>query len=352
MVDRVDIMRAVLCSGQGGVEVMSIADVDTPEAGPGEVAIDVAASAVNRADILQRQGHYTPPPGASDVLGLECSGVVAEVGNGVTDWRVGDRVCALLSGGGYAERVVVPSGQVLPVPTGVSLVDAGGLPEIACTVWSNVFMVAVLRSGELLLVHGGSSGIGTFAIQVAKAAGARVACTVGTPEKAQFCGQLGADLVINYHDEDFVSRIRDFSDGAGADVILDNMGAAYLPRNVKALAIEGRLVVIGMQGGSRGELDINTLLRKRGAVIATSLRGRDVAGKAAIVSSVRENVWPLIGNGSIRPVIHTRVPLDEVRQAHALVESSSHIGKVLLTVNPDIDQTDNVDPTLEGRNEH
>jgi putative PIG3 family NAD(P)H quinone oxidoreductase len=352
VVDRVGIMRAVRCAGSGGVEVMSIADVDAPQVGPGEVAIDVAASAVNRADILQRQGHYTPPPGASDILGLECSGVVAEVGEDVTDWPVGDRVCALLSGGGYADRVVVPAGQVLPVPEGVSLVDAGGLTEVACTVWSNVFMVAVLRPGELLLVHGGSSGIGTFAIQLAKAAGARVACTVGTREKAHCCTDLGADLAINYDDDDFVARIKDFTDGAGADVILDNMGAEYLQRNVETLAAEGRLVIIGMQGGNKGELDINTLLRKRGAVIATSLRGRDVAGKSAIVASVRETVWPLIEDGSIRTVIHKRIPLDDVRDAHALVESSTHIGKVLLTVNPDLDQTDNADPTFGGMNEH
>jgi putative PIG3 family NAD(P)H quinone oxidoreductase len=331
-------MRAVQCSGSGGVEVMSIADVEAPRVGPGEVAIDVAASAVNRADILQRQGHYAPPPGASDILGLECSGVVSEVGEGVSDWHAGDRVCALLSGGGYAERVVVPAGQVLPVPEGVSLVDAGGLPEVACTVWSNAFMVAVLRPEELLLVHGGSSGIGTFAIQLAKAAGTRVACTVGTPDKARFCTDLGADIAINYHDDDFVALIKDFTDGAGADVILDNMGATYLQRNVEALAAEGRLVIIGMQGGSNGELDINTLLRKRGAVIATSLRGRDVAGKSTIVASVRKNVWPLIEDGSVRTVIHTRIPLDDVRDAHTLVESSTHIGKVLLTVNPDLDQ--------------
>jgi putative PIG3 family NAD(P)H quinone oxidoreductase len=319
---------------------MTIADVDPPVLGPGDVAIDVAATAVNRADILQRQGHYTPPPGASEILGLECSGVLAEVGADVTGWQPSDRVCALLSGGGYAERVVVPAGQVLPVPDGVSLVDAAALPEVACTVWSNVFMIAVLRPEELLLVHGGSGGIGTFAIQLAKAAGARVACTVGTAEKAEVCADLGADLVINYRDEDFVARIDEFTSSAGADVILDNMGAKYLQRNVDALGSEGRLVIIGMQGGSKGELDINTLFRKRGAVIAALLRSRDVAGKSAIVASVRENVWPLIGNGFVRPIIHARLPLDDIRDAHELVESSTHVGKVLVTIRPELDDSD------------
>jgi putative PIG3 family NAD(P)H quinone oxidoreductase len=321
-------MRAVIASGSGGPEVLSVGELPDPVPGPGEVLVAVAATAVNRADTLQRQGFYPPPPGASDVIGLECSGTVAALGEGVDGWAVGDEVCALLAGGGYASYVVVPVGQLMPVPAGVSLVEAAALPEVACTVWSNVFMVAGLQPGERFLVHGGSGGIGTMAIQLGSALSAKVFTTAGSAEKLAACAELGADVTINYREEDFVEVLR--ADG-GADVILDNMGAAYLGRNVEALATEGRLVIIGMQGGSKGELDINALLRKRGAVIATSLRGRPADDKAAICASVVENVWPLVADGTVRPVVHATMPLEDVAAAHALMESSDHIGKIVLT---------------------
>jgi putative PIG3 family NAD(P)H quinone oxidoreductase len=322
-------MRAVIASGTGGPEVLSVGEVPDPTPGPGEALVAVAATAVNRADTLQRQGFYPPPPGASDVIGLECSGTVAALGDGVEGWAVGDEVCALLAGGGYAAYVVVPVGQLMPVPAGVSLVEAAALPEVACTVWSNVFMVAGLQPGDRFLVHGGSGGIGTMAIQLASALSAKVFTTAGSAEKLAACAELGADVTINYREEDFVEVVR--ADG-GADVILDNMGAKYLGRNVEALATEGRLVIIGMQGGAKGELDINALLRKRGAVIATSLRARPVDDKAAICASVVENVWPLVADGTVRPIVHTTMPLEDVAAAHALMESSDHIGKIVLTL--------------------
>ncbi len=323
-------MRAVLCREAGGPEVLEIRDLPDPAPGPGQVVIKVAASAVNRADLMQRQGRYPPPPGESDVLGLECAGTVESVGHDVTRWRVGDRVCALLTAGGYADRVAVPVGQVLPVPANLGLIEAAALPEVVCTVWSNVFMAAALQPDELLLVHGGGGGIGTMAIQLGKALGARVACTVGSPEKAAACRALGADVAINYHDQDFVEEVRRL-DASGANVILDNMGATYLARNVDALSTAGRLVVIGLQGGAKAELDLRALLGKRAAVIATSLRSRPVEEKSAIVASVEQNVWPLIADGTVRPVVHTTVDLDDVASAHELVESSSNVGKVVLT---------------------
>ncbi len=330
MVDSVALMRAVLCRAPGGPEVLEVRELPDPTAGPGEVVIDVAASAVNRADLQQRIGVYPPPPGASDVLGMECSGTISQVGSGVERWREGDQVCALLAAGGYADKVAVPAGQVLPVPSGISLVDAAALPEVACTVWSNVFMVAALQPGETFLVHGGGGGIGTMAIQLAHALGATVATTVGSAEKAQRCLDLGADLAINYREQDFVAEVRRLDD-SGADVILDHLGAKYLARNVELLATEGRLVVIGLMGGRTAELDLGALLVKRGAVIATALRSRPPEGKAAIVASVEANVWPLVADGTVRPIIHEKVPLDDVRRAHEIVEDSSHVGKVLLT---------------------
>lgn len=323
-------MRAVICRGAGGPEVLSIGQVPEPRPQTGEIVIDIAASAVNRADLLQRQGRYTPPPGASDILGLECAGTVSAVGDEVERWKVGDRVCALLSGGGYADQVAVPAGHVLPVPDNLDLIDAGALPEVLTTVWSNVFMIAALQPRELLLVHGGGGGIGTMAIQLAHALGARVATTVGSREKAAACSALGADLVINYREQDFVEEVQRWAPG-GADVILDNMGAAYLSRNVDALATEGRLVVIGLQGGTTAELDLGKLLRKRVAVIATALRSRPPEEKASIVASVEANAWPLIADKTVRPIVHTRLPMDEVRASHELVEASGHIGKVVLT---------------------
>ncbi|MGV3563154.1 MAG: NAD(P)H-quinone oxidoreductase [Nocardioides sp.] len=324
-------MRAVVAQGTGGPEVLSVTDVPDPVAGPGEVLLEVVAAGLNRADLLQRRGFYPPPPGASEIIGMECSGRVLALGEGVTGLEMGQEVCALLAGGGYAEKVAVPAGQVMPVPVGVDLVTAAALPEVAATVWSNVFMVAGLRPDETLLVHGGAGGIGTFAIQLAHALGARVATTGGTAEKLAFCRSLGADITIDYREQDFVEVVREATGGHGADVVLDNMGAKYLARNVDVLALEGRLVVIGMQGGSKAELDINALLRKRGAVIATSLRSRPVEGKSAICAGVVEHVWPLVADGSVRPIVHTTMPLDQAVAAHELMESGAHTGKILLT---------------------
>ena len=325
-------MKAVVITQPGGPEVLALQDVPDPVAGPGQVVLAVAASAVNRADIMQRMGHYPPPPGAPAWPGLEASGTVVEVGEGGDGWAVGDEACALLAGGGYAEKVAVDAGQLLPVPAGVSLVDAAALPEVTCTVWSNVFMLAGLRPNETLLVHGGSSGIGTMAIQLARQVGATVAVTAGTAEKLAACEALGASVLVNYRDQDFVEVVREATGGRGADVVLDNMGAKYLGRNVDVLATSGRLVVIGLQGGTKAELDLGTLLGKRAAVLATTLRARPAAEKASIVASVREHVWPLLADGVVRPVIHERIPLADAAAAHRLVESSAHVGKVLLTV--------------------
>ncbi len=325
-------MLAITVPTPGGPEALALAEVPDPTLAPDEVLLDVVAAGVNRADLLQRQGHYPPPPGASAYLGLECSGRVAAVGADVTGWAVGDEACALLAGGGYAARVAVPAGQLLPVPAGVSLVDAAALPEVACTVWSNVFMTAALAPGEWLLVHGGSSGIGTMAIQLAHALGAHVAVTAGSAQKLEVCRSLGADVLVNYRDDDFVEAVKAATGGAGVDVILDNMGAKYLARNIDALAAYGRLMVIGLQGGTRAELDLGVLLRKRASVAATSLRARPAAEKAAIVAAVREHVWPLVASGAVRPIVHARMPLAQAADAHRLLESSTHIGKVLLTV--------------------
>jgi putative PIG3 family NAD(P)H quinone oxidoreductase len=325
-------MRAVIASAAGGPEVLTVVELPDPVPGPGEVVLEVAAAGLNRADLMQRMGFYPPPPGASDVLGMECSGTVAAVGPDVTGWSVGDRACALLAAGGYASQVAVPAGQVMPVPDGVDLVTAAALPEATATVWSNVYMVAGLQPGETILVQGGAGGIGTTAIQLASQLGSRVLTTAGTPEKLALCASLGADVTINYREQDFVEVVRESTDGGGADVILDNMGAKYLSRNLDALAIEGRLVIIGMQGGTKAELDIATLLRKRGAVIATSLRSRPTAEKAAICAAVVEHVWPLVADGRVRPIVDRTMPLEEVRAAHELMESGEHTGKILLTL--------------------
>ena len=325
-------MRAVVTTEPGGPEVLRVEDVPDPQPGPDEVLLAVAATAVNRADLLQRQGHYPPPPGAPTGLGMEVSGTVAAVGANVTGWGIGDLACALLSGGGYAQLAVVPAPHLLPVPDGVSLIDAAALPEVTCTVWSNVFMLAGLRPGEVLLVHGGSSGVGTMAIQLARQIGARVAVTARTDTKLAACAELGAEILINYHEQDFVAVLRAATDGHGADVVLDNMGAYYLSRNLEALAVSGRLVVIGLQGGRRAELDLSALMAKRAAVLATTLRSRTDAEKAAIIASVREHVWPLIADGAVRPVVHARLPLEQAALAHRMVEESDHVGKVLLTV--------------------
>jgi putative PIG3 family NAD(P)H quinone oxidoreductase len=325
-------MRAVVISEPGGPDVLQLARVPDPEAAPGEAVVEITGAGVNRADVMQRMGLYPPPPGAPSYPGLECSGRVAALGEGVGGWAVGDEVCALLTGGGYAERVAVPAGQLLPLPAGVSLGDAAGLPEVACTVYSNVFQSAALEPEETLLVHGGASGIGTMAIQLAREQGARVVCTAGTQEKLDRCRELGADLAVNYNTEDFVEAVRDFTGGNGADVILDIVGAAYLARNVAALATGGRLVVIGLQGGTRAELDLGVLLGKRASVRAATLRARPAAEKAAIVAAVREQVWPLIAAGRVLPVIDRVLPLADAPEAHRLMENGSHFGKILLAV--------------------
>lgn len=328
-------MKAITIPQPGDASALVPTDVSDPHPAPGEVRVRVVAAGVNRADVMQRMGFYAPPPGASEYPGLEVSGIVDEVGEGVDDgvdgWRVGDEVCALLSGGGYAELVCVPAEQLLPVPTGVSLADAAALPEVVSTVWSNVFMTANLLPGQTFLVHGGSSGIGTMAIQLAREVGARVAVTAGSADKLEVCRELGAEILVNYREQDFVEELRAATAGAGADVILDNMGAKYLARNVDALAPNGRLVVIGLQGGTKAELDLGQLLRKRAAVIATSLRARPADEKAAIVAAVREHVWPLVAAGRIKPVIHSRHPLAQAADAHRELEASGHIGKILLT---------------------
>ncbi|MET9247710.1 NAD(P)H-quinone oxidoreductase [Nonomuraea sp. NPDC003709] len=316
-------MRAIEIAEPGGPEVLQWREVPDPRVERGEVLIDVTASAVNRADVLQRQGFYAPPPGASPYPGLEVSGVVAEVGADVEQFKPGDQVCALLAGGGYAERVAVPWEQVMPVPDGVPLVEAAGLPEVACTVWSNVFMVGRLRRGETLLVHGGASGIGTFAVQLAKALGSQVVATVGSAAKGERVRELGADEVINYREEDFADKVR-------ADVILDIMGAKYLAGNVRALRTGGRLVIIGLQGGLKGEIDLGALLAKRASVHATALRSRPVDEKGAIVRSVVDNVWPLVSAGAVRPVVHAKLPMSEAAEAHRLLDSGEHVGKILL----------------------
>jgi putative PIG3 family NAD(P)H quinone oxidoreductase len=325
-------MRAIVITEPGGPEVLQLREVPDAVAGPGEVLVRVRATAVNRADLLQRTGNYSPPPGASPYPGLECSGTIEALGEGVTGWTVGDEVCALLAGGGYAELVAVPVGQLLPVPAGLTLLEAAALPEVVCTVWSNVFLTAALQPGETLLVHGGSSGIGTMAIQLASAVGATVAVTAGSAEKLERCRALGASVLVNYKENDFVEAVRTATGGRGADVILDNMGASYLARNVEVLAVNGRLVVIGLQGGARAELDIGALLRKRAAVIATSLRARPLGEKAAIVAAVREHVWPLLESGEVRPVVHATMPLSDIAEAHEVLSRSQHVGKVLIEV--------------------
>lgn len=311
---------------------MVVADVPEPVPAAGEVVLDVAAAGVNRADLLQRRGFYDPPPGSSPYLGLEVSGVISALGPGVTGWEVGQEACALLVGGGYAEKVAVPAGQLLPIPAGVSLVDAAALPEVACTVWSNVFMAAHLRPGEVVLFHGGSSGIGTMGIQLAREVGATVAVTAGSALKLEACRELGAEILIDYRNADFVEELREATDGHGADVILDLIGAKYLARNVAVLAPNGRLVIIGLQGGVKAELDLGMLLAKRAAIIATTLRARPAAEKAAIVAAVREHVWPLLDEGRVRPIVHEKVPFAQVAEAHRMLEESSHIGKVLLAL--------------------
>ncbi|ALE94394.1 NAD(P)H-quinone oxidoreductase [Arthrobacter alpinus] len=327
-------MKAIVATQAGGPEVLTLADVRAPVPGPGEVLIDVVAAGINRADVQQRRGFYPPPPGASEILGLEVSGRIAGFGPGVTKpFTVGEKVVALLTGGGYAQQVAVPAGQVLPLPGGVDVVTAASLPEVAATVYSNLFMTAMLQPGETVLVHGGTGGIGVMAVQLAKAAGAFVIATAGSDEKvATLTSYLGADVAINYRTQDFVELVKDHTGGQGANVILDVVGAKYLQQNVDALAMYGRLVVIGLQGGAKAELNLGTLLAKRAAVIGTTLRARPVGEKSAIMDGVRENVWPLIADGTLKTVVDKTFPLAQASAAHTYFDSGTHVGKVLLTL--------------------
>lgn len=326
-------MKAVYIAEPGGPEGLEVRDVSDPVPGTGEVLIDVVAAGINRADVQQRRGFYPPPPGVSEVPGLEVSGRIAGFGPDVVrPFSVGDRVVALLAGGGYAEKVAVPAEQVLRVPEGVDLVTAASLPETAATVYSNLVMTAQLQAGELLLIHGATGGIGTMAVQMAKAFGARVAATAGSEEKVSTARAfLGVDVAINYNEQDFVDVVRKATGGRGADVILDVVGAKYLERNVEALAPYGRLIVIGLQGGAKAELNIGTLLTKRAAIIATSLRPRPVEEKGIIMAAVRDHVWPLIADGRIKPLVDRTFRLSDVQRAHEYFDSGEHVGKVLLT---------------------
>jgi putative PIG3 family NAD(P)H quinone oxidoreductase len=325
-------MRAVTTEGFGGPEVMTVTEVPEPTPGPDEVVIQVVAAGVNRADLRQREGFYPPPPGASPIIGMECSGTVVATGPKVTEWRIGDRVCALLAGGGYAERVAVPASQVLPVPAGVSLRDAAALPEVFATVWSTVFMMAGLAEGESLLVHGGSSGIGTAAIQLAVSRGARVLVTAGSAEKLARCRELGADVGIDYRTSDFVEEVERATGGRGVDVILDPIGGSYTQRGLTALARGGRLICLGIQEAPMASVDIRTLMAKRAAIIGATLRSRPIEEKAEIIRGVLSSVWPSIESGAIVPVLDRGFPLDQAAEAHRLLASSAHIGKVLIDV--------------------
>lgn len=323
-------MRAIVITTPGGPEVLRLEDVPDPVPGPGEALVEVTAAGINRADAMQREGGYPPPPGAPPYPGMECSGRISAVGPDVTGWQAGDEVCALLGGGGYAELVAVPQGQLLPIPDRVTVTEAAALVEAACTLQATVFRQARLVPGETLLVHGGAGGIGTLAIQIAKALGATVACTAGSPAKLARCRELGADLAISYRDDDFTTAVRDFTDGRGADVILDIMGAPYLQRNLDALATGGRLMVISTRGGGRAEADLSLLMRKRASILASTLRARPLAEKAAIVAGVRADIWPLISSGQVSPVIERMLPMADAADAHRLLDDGTHVGKILL----------------------
>lgn len=323
-----NMMRAIALTEPGGPEVLVVGEQPVPQLNGGELLVKVAAAGVNRADCMQRRGDYPPPPGASEILGLEVSGTVAALGEGVSGWQVGDPVCALLAGGGYAEYCAVPAPQCLPVPAGVDLVDAAALPEVALTVWTNVFERGGLKPGETLLVHGGSSGIGTMAIQLASALGATVFVTAGSTEKCDACEALGAARAFNYREVDFVEAVR--SVAGGVDVVLDMVGGPYLDSNLGLLNLDGRLVIIALMGGARAEINLATLMRRRLIVTGTTLRARTIEEKGAVVDAVRARVWPLVESGRVRPVIHRRLPWSEAADAHRVMEASTHIGKLLL----------------------
>ncbi|XP_027105179.2 uncharacterized protein [Coffea arabica] len=326
-------MKAVVITSPGGPEVLQLKEVEDPQIKDDEVLIKVAATALNRADTLQRQGKHPPPQGDSEYPGLECSGTIEAVGKDVTRWKIGDQVCALVSGGGYAEKVAVPAGQVLPVPSGVSLQDAASFPEVACTVWSTIFMMSRLSAGETLLVHGGSSGIGTFAIQIAKYYGVtKVFVTAGSDEKLAACKDLGADVCINYKTQDFVACVKEETGGKGIDVILDNLGGSYFQRNLDSLNLGGRLFIIGFMGGTVTEVNLSGMLARRLTVQAAGLRNRSKENKALIISEVEKNVWPAIAAGKVKPVVYKYLPLGQASEGHKLMEGSKHIGKILLVV--------------------
>lgn len=327
-----DQMTVIEISEFGGPEKLVPARHPLPQPAAGEVLIQVVAAGVNRPDCLQRQGNYPPPPGASEIPGLEVAGVIVALGEGVNSWKVGDAVCALLTGGGYAEYCTAPALQCLPIPTGMKLQQAAALPETFFTVWSNVFDRARLQPGETLLVHGGASGIGTTAIQLANALGARVFATVGRAEKIRPCLELGAEYVINYREEDFVERVKKITNNKGVDVILDMVGGDYTQRNLSALAIEGRLVFIAFLRGAKTDLNLAPVMMKRLTITGSTLRARPVEHKAPIARSLQTTVWPLLANGAIRPIIHQVYPLTDAAAAHTLMESNQHIGKLLLQV--------------------
>jgi putative PIG3 family NAD(P)H quinone oxidoreductase len=323
-------MIAIGIREPGGPEVLVPVERPRPSIGAGDVLIKVAAAGVNRPDILQRQGRYPPPPGAPDIPGLEVAGAIEEVGAGVGSWRVGDQVCALVSGGGYAEYCAAPAPQCLPVPHGVDVVHAAAIPETTFTVWTNVFERGRLQRGESILIHGGSSGIGTTAIQLARAFGARVFATAGSAEKCAACESLGAERAINYRETDFVAAVRDLTAGRGVDVILDIVGGEYLQRNLDSLAMEGRMVHIGQLGGSKAQIDLTSILRQRLTLTGSTLRARSVAEKGAIANAVRQQVWPLFESGTVRVLVHQTFPLTAAAEAHRVMESNTHIGKLVL----------------------
>ena len=324
--------RVIEITEPGKPEVLKARSRDVPSPGAGEVLIKVAAAGVNRPDVLQRLGKYPVPPGASDLPGLEVAGTIARLGEGVTQWKVGERVCALTPGGGYAEHCIAPASNCLPIPAGLDFVQAASLPETYFTVWSNVFDRGGLKAGETLLVQGGSSGIGVAAIQLVHAMGNRVFATAGTPEKCAACEKLGAERAINYKTEDFVAAVKALTDGKGVDVILDMVAGDYVPREVKALADDGRIVIIATLGGSKATLDLMEVLRRRLVITGSTLRPRPVSFKAAIAQSLRAKVWPLVEAGKIKPVIYATFPLADAARAHELMEGGEHIGKIVLTV--------------------
>lgn len=327
-------MRAVVVTRPGDAEVLTPTEVPDPEPGPNEVRIRVIAAGLNGADLSQRRGFYPPPPGAPEWPGLEVSGVIDSVGDAVEPgrWNPGDAVCALLPGGGYAELVTVDAGLVLPIPAGVDPVEAAGLPEVTATVWSNVFQAGGLAPGETLLVHGGSSGIGSMAIQLAQALGSHAIATAGSPDKAEFCRGLGAEAAVDYKTDDFVEAVRAFTDGRGADVVLDIVGGEYIARDLEALATGGRIMSIAVRDRTPASIDMGLLMHKRARIQGTTLRARPLAERVAIIAAVREHVWPLLASGTVRPVIDSVFPLADAAQAHRRMESSAHLGKILLQV--------------------